>query len=244
MCRRPRMPEGLISRLPLRAQISHLMPPTTLRLTIRLTAFKRTPHPLVIIRRLLARAPTPATAVFSLVIVTIPLDAIAPPAAAAGAEQPEEARGEGEGDAEPGGNVDAVAEGAVDVVFVEGGVEGACEGGVEDGGRKAEGDDEERGDARYDCRGQAAQPGEQREEADEDLDYGGYECHDVADEHPFRDGFVGGEAGAELFAEELVDARVVQAPDFDGVEPEFVRVWAAEVDMVADAAGAVGGEVA
>ena len=132
----------------------------------------------------------------------------------------------------------------MDVVFIEGSVEGACKGGVEDGGGEGESDDEEGGDAGDDCGGEAAEAGEEGEETDEDLDDGADYCDEVADEHPFCDGFVGIEAVAELLAEEFVHARVVEAPHFDGVEPEFVGVRTAVIHVVADAAGAVSGEVA
>ena len=74
------------------------------------------------------------------------LDAIRAARTAARAERPEEAGAEGECDGEPGGDVDAVAERAVNVIFLESGVECADEGGVEDCACEGEGDDEEGGD--------------------------------------------------------------------------------------------------
>ena len=73
------------------------------------------------------------------------LDAIRAARTAARAQHPEEAGGKGECHGEPGGDVDAVAERAVDVVFFEGAVECANEGGVEDCACEGERDDEEGG---------------------------------------------------------------------------------------------------
>ena len=70
-------------------------------------------------------------------------DAIRAARTAARAERPEETGAEGESDGEPGGDVDAVAERAVDVIFLEGGIECADEGGVEDCACEGEGDDKE-----------------------------------------------------------------------------------------------------
>ena len=74
------------------------------------------------------------------------LDAIRAARTAARAERPEEAGGKGECDGEPGGDINAVAERAVDFVFFEGAIEGTDEGGVEDCACEGEGDDEEGGD--------------------------------------------------------------------------------------------------
>ena len=74
------------------------------------------------------------------------LDAIRAARTTTGAERPEEAGGKGERYGEPGGDVDAVAERAVNFVFLEGAVERADEGGVEDCACEREGDDEEGGD--------------------------------------------------------------------------------------------------
>lgn len=74
------------------------------------------------------------------------LDAIRAARTTARAERPEEAGGKGECYGEPSGDVDAVAERAMDVVFFEGGVECAIKGGVEDCACEGESDDEEGGD--------------------------------------------------------------------------------------------------
>ena len=163
---RPIMPERLISGPPLllpAPQIPHLMP----SLPIPQPALEITSHTLI-----LPSAPIPPPAITEttdsttraplplllLPLIAITLDLIAPTTAAAGTDEPEKARGEGEGDAEPGGDVDVLAEGAFDVVFIEGGVEGAGEGGVENCGGEGEGDDEEGGHAADDRRRHATQP--------------------------------------------------------------------------------------
>ena len=61
----------------------------------------------------------------------------------------------------------------MDVVFGEGGVEGADEGGVEDRGCESESDDEERGDGGDDCCGYASEAGKESEETDKDFNNGG-----------------------------------------------------------------------
>lgn len=194
-------------------------------------------HPLVIVRTILStHAPSRGP-------VAVALDALAAPGAAARGEEPEEAAGEGERDADPDDDVDLVAERALDVVFLEGGVEGAGESGVEDGACEGEADVEERADAADDGGGQAAPAREEGEEADEDLDDRGDEGDDVGDEHPFGDCAVGVQAVGQLFAEELVDAGVVEAPYVHRVEPELVLVRRAECDLVTDTPCAVCAEI-
>ncbi len=179
----------------------------------------RTFHPLILVRTLLVAELPPRLA------VTISLDPVAPTTAAATAEHPEEASAQRERHREPDVDVDAAAQIAMDVVFLQRAVEGAGEGGVEDCGREGEGDDEEGADGADDRGGEAAPAGEKREETDEDLDDGGDEGDDVGDEHPFRDGLVGVQSVAKLFAKELVDTRVVETPDLYRIEPERVLMW-------------------
>ena len=150
------------------------------------------------------------------------LDAVRAAGTAARAQHPEEAGGEGECHGEPGGDIDAVAERAVDIVFFQGAVECANKGGVEDCACEGERDDEEGGDGGDDGGGYASQAGEESEEADANFDDGGDESDEVGDEHPFGDNAVGVEAVAEGGREELFDVAVVETPDCDGVEPEFV----------------------
>ena len=123
-------------------RIRRLIPRSTLirRHAIRLPPLQRALYPLILIRALLIGVLAPRGS------VAVSLDSIAASTAAARAEHPEEARAKGESDGEPGGDVDAVAEMAVDVIFGEGVVKGAGEDGVEDGGREGEGEDEEGGD--------------------------------------------------------------------------------------------------
>ena len=122
------------------------------------------------------------------------------------------------------------------VIFFEGAIEGANEGGVEDCACKGEGDDEEGGDGGDDRGGYAAQAGEESEEADKDFDNCGDECNDVGDEHPFGYDAVGIEAVAEGGGEELFDVAVIEAPDCDWVEPELVLMWGAVFYVFCDAA--------
>ena len=84
------------------------------------------------------------------------LDAIRAARTTARAERPEEAGGKGECNGEPGGDVDAVAERAVDFVFFEGAIERADEGGVEDCACEGEGDDKEGGNGGDDGGGYAS----------------------------------------------------------------------------------------
>ena len=79
----------------------------------------------------------------------------------------------------------------MDVVFREGGVECADEGGVEDSGCESESDDEEGRDGGDDRSSYAAETGKEREETDEDFNDGGDQGDDVGDEHPFSDDAVG-----------------------------------------------------
>ena len=115
------LPKRLISA-PLGSPISRLL--STL---LRATKI-RTRNPLICIRRLL-----------NLNLLLIPLSA-----AAAHGNQPEEARGDGEGDAEPDDAEHVFAEEGLDVVGFEDGAEGAGEGGV-DGGRGYGGAEDEDG---------------------------------------------------------------------------------------------------
>ena len=111
-----------------------------LRRSVALPTPQRTLHSFILVWALLIPELAPCRS------VSVSLDPVAPSAAAARAEEPEETRGEGEEDAEPDGHVNAVAEGAVDVVFLQGVVEGACQGGVEDGGCEGESDEEDGAD--------------------------------------------------------------------------------------------------
>ena len=193
--------------------------------------------PLVCIRRLLGSHALPSRA------ISIALHPVTASGTAARAQQPEQARGPGKGDGEPDDDVHAVTEGAVDVVFFEGRVEGAHECGVEDCRREGKSHDEQVADAGDDGGGEAAPAAEEGGDADENFedqaDYG----DDVGDEHPFAGRVVGVEAIFELGAEEIFHARVVQSPDLHGVEPELRRAGRA-VGYLVGGVGASGGEVA
>lgn len=122
------MPERLIRRLLLLAHIPHhdatLLPCVRLLPCIRLLIpWLRAWHALII--RIVAPPALP---------IAIALNAIAASGAAAAREQPEEARGPTKRHGQPRPDIDIAPHGAVDVVVLERGVEGAGEGGVEDGG--------------------------------------------------------------------------------------------------------------
>ncbi len=119
--------------------IPRVIHPRLLLLPIPLPPHQRALNPLILMRRVLEFLPP-----VSAFVVVVPLDLVAAARAAARGDEPEEAATEGEGDGKPDGDVDGVPEGALDVVFLEGGVEGAREGGVEDRGCEGEGDGEER----------------------------------------------------------------------------------------------------
>ena len=141
------MPKRFISRArrPRRPSIlqRNLKPRSSFIPTMRLSNL------LVPIRTLCIPEPTPRRSILI-------LDAIRPARTATRAQRPEEARGKGESHGEPGCDVHAVAERAVDVIFSEGAVEGADEGGVEDCACEGEGDDEEGGDGGDDRGGYTA----------------------------------------------------------------------------------------
>lgn len=143
------MPERLVGRPPISNVVQrHLRRLITwpalislLRRSVTLTTPQGTLHPLILVWALLIPKSAPCWS------ITISLDLVAPPTAAARAEEPEEPRGEGEEDAEPDCHVNAMAEGAMNVVFRQRVVEGACQSGIEDCGREGEADEEEGADS-------------------------------------------------------------------------------------------------
>lgn len=120
----------------------------------------------------------------------------------------------------------------MDIVLCESGVECSRKDRIEDGACKRERYVEEGADNTNECGRKATQTGEQGGEADENLEDGGDQCDHVGDKHPLRGRFVCGQAIAKLCTEELVDAGVVQAPDFDRVEPKLICMWRAKSDVV------------
>lgn len=112
-----------------------------LRCSIALSTPQRTLYPLILVWALLIPEPAPCRT------VTISFNLVAPSAAAARAEEPEETRGEGEENTEPDRHVNAVAEGAMDVVFLQRIVESARQSGVEDCRCEGEGDEEQGADS-------------------------------------------------------------------------------------------------
>ncbi len=155
-------------------------------------------------RRLLVAALTQERALDSLVVVGrvsgfealgasvfVTFDPVGAAGAAARAEQPEESGGAGEQHGDPCDHVNVVAQGAMDVVFLESRVEHAGEGGVQDGGGEGEGNDENAADGARDRRGQTAPSTEEREETDDDFHRGRDDGDHVRYHHPFGDGFVG-----------------------------------------------------
>ena len=146
----------------------------------------RTLHPLVIVRRVLPSLPP---------TITVPFDPITSAGAAARTDHPEKARGEGERDGKPDVDVDVPAESGMDLVVLQGCVEGGDEGRVEDRGGKGEAEEEEGADAADDGGGDTTQSGEERREANKDFENGGTNGNDIGDEHPFCDGLVSVQPG-------------------------------------------------
>ena len=143
------MPKRLIRRRPPIANViqRHLGPLiarpaliSLLRRSVALSTPQRTLHPFILVWTLLIPKLAPCRS------VSVSLDPVTPSAAAARAEEPEETRGESEEDTEPDSHVNAVAEGAVDVVFLQRIVEGAGQGGVEDRGCEGESDEKDGAD--------------------------------------------------------------------------------------------------
>ena len=120
----------------------------------------------------------------------------------------------------------------MDIVLGQSIVEGAREHGVENSTRERERHVEKGAEGANDGCGEAAQSGEQGEEANQDFNNRGNQSNNVGNEHPFCSCLVCGEAIAELWTKELVHAGIVQAPDFDWIEPEFIGVRRAVGDIV------------
>lgn len=231
------MPERLIGGPPLVAHSAQLV--SVVGLIVRQSTLKRTPHPLVIVRHLLSpEEPTTTMLLIPLGLTVIPLDPIAPPTAAARAEQPEQPRRHRKHDAQPSGHIDILPQRAMDVILIQRGIERPIERRIQNRRRERKRQDEQTRHRAHDRREQAAQATEQREEAHEDFEDGGDESDDVRDEHPLRHRLVRVQPGFQLFAEELVHARVVQLPHVHGVEPEFVGVRGAIRHVIAPAIAA------
>lgn len=150
------------------------------------------------------------------------LDPIAPSRTAARAKQPKKTGAEGEGHSQPDGDIHAVTERAMDVVFLQCLVEAPHQGGVEYCGGQSEGDQEQATDGGDNSGGKATEAAEESKDTDQDFDNGCNDCDNVGDEHPFGGLLISMKTTAELFTEELVDVGVVQAPNLDGIEPELV----------------------
>lgn len=151
------------------------------------------------------RGPFGARALLAAVpAAVVSLDLVAAAGAAAGAQEPKQARGPRKGNGDPEDDEDVVADRGVDVVFRQGVVEGGGEGGEEDGGSKGKAEDGGAADGRDDGGGKTSPAAEEGEHAHDHLNGGGDDGHDVRDEHPFRHGSIGFQAVVELFAKELV----------------------------------------
>lgn len=141
--------------------------------------------------------------------------------AAAGGKEPEKSGGEGEGDGEPRGSVDVLADGTDDAKGLELLVEEAEDDDEERGrgGRGSSG--EEEGDDGDEGGHAAAPAGADGEDADEELDDGGDEGDNVGDGHPLGDLLVDVEGLVHAVGEGVLQTRLLKVPNFHGVEPEL-----------------------
>lgn len=119
------VPERLVRCLLLLAHVPHHDP----------VLLPRVPPRLMRIRLLIARLRARHALVIRIVVpsplsIAIPFDAITAPRAAAAREQPEEARRPAKCHRHPCPDIDGASHGAVDVVVLERGVEGAGERGI------------------------------------------------------------------------------------------------------------------
>ena len=166
--------------------------------------------------------------------IGVAFDPVAAPTAAAGAEEPEEAGGPAEGDGEPEEDEDVAAERSVDVVVLQGVVEGPGEGCIEDGNGQGKGKDEDAGYGADDCRRDAPHSREEGGDADENFDGGGDDGDKVGNIHPFRHDTVNFEPIAELFAEEMIGSSLIQSPNIDRIEPKVSLMIATVGDKIGD----------
>ena len=225
------MPERLIGSPPLIAHGAQLV--SVIGLVVRQPPLKRTPHPLIVVRHLLPPKKSTPLLLIPLGLTIIPLDAIAPPAATARAEQPEQPRRHREHDPQPRGHIDILPQRTMDIILVQRSIERPIERGIQNRRRERERQQKQTRHRTHHGGEHAAQATEQRQEPDEDLDDGGDQRDDVGDEHPFRHRLVGVQPGFQLLAEELVHARVIELPHLHGVEPELVGVRGAEGHVIA-----------
>lgn len=128
------------------------------------------------------------------------------------------------------------------MILFQSGVEGAGEAGVEDGGCKGEGEDEDAADGAHDGRGEGAQAAEERRDTDKDLDCCTDDCHDVRDVHPFCCRFVRVEPVSELITEQMIRSGLVEMPDIHRVEPKLLLSRTAVCDVVEAPSSAISGE--
>lgn len=100
-------------------------------------------------------------------------------------------------------------------------VESAGESSKEDS--RGESKSHEKGAAHkgYNCCREGSPAAEEREEPDENFDGSGDGRNNVGNCHPLCDGLVGLQTVVELFAKHAACDGCVQAPYFDGIEPEI-----------------------
>lgn len=159
--------------------------------------------------------------------------------AAAGADDPEESGCEGEGDREPGSDVDVLAHLALNAVLLEFGFEDALEDGEHGGRSDGSGSGEEEGYSRHQA-GHAATPATaDSEDTDDQFSDRKSKCNDVGDEHPFGNGLVGVQGALDFAGKGILQATLFQVPDLQRVEPELGLGLGAVVGLIA----VVGGDV-
>ena len=101
------------------------------------------------------------------------------------------------------------------------------------------GDERDKTYDRNDRRDETAPATKNSEDAYDKRQHRRGERDDVADEHPFAGRTVRVQAVLELFRKDLFGVRVVQAPDFDRVEPELALARGAEFDDFTTSRGVV-----
>lgn len=141
--------------------------------------------------------------------------------AAAGAEHPEQSSSQGEGDSQPGGDIDVFAHATVHTIVLQVLVESTSDGG-EHGGSSHGGCGSEKESNTRDKRGDAATPATaDGEDTDDQFDNGGDKCDDIGDEHPLGDILVEVQRLAQATRKAILHAGLLQIPDLDRVEPEL-----------------------
>lgn len=175
-------------------------------------------------------------------------------AAAARAEEPEETGCQAEGDGEPEDRQHLAAERGFNVVRLEHGFEDAGEHGVDGCGGDGGGEDEdclglgenestpdavkgewERGKrthSRHNRRNHTSPPAEDSEEADDEFRHAKHQRNDERPDHPSGHLLVCVQALLQVLTNRLLQARVLELPHGERVEPEARRALGAKVNRL------------